>query len=54
MTNIMFDLAASITTDKTFDTLTLGELVSAARDRLDRIEEDEDIEAFGYCDEYEV
>lgn len=52
--NIMFDVAASIVTDKSFDELTIQELVSAVRERLDRIEKDNEIEAFGFCDEYEV
>ena len=50
----MFDMAAEITTSKPFDELTLEELVAAARKRLDRIERDNEIEAFGFCDEYEV
>lgn len=53
MNNIIFDVAASIITDKAFDELTIQELVSAVRKRLDRIVEDDDIEAFGFCDEYE-
>ena len=47
-------MAASIVTDKSFDELTIQELVSAVRERLDRIEADNEIEAFGFCDEYEV
>ena len=54
MNNIMFDVAASIVTAKSFDELTVQELVSAVRERLDRIEADNEIEAFGFCDEYEV
>lgn len=54
MNNIMFDVAASIITDKSFDDLTIQELVNAVRKRLDSIEEDNNIEAFGFCDEYEV
>lgn len=50
----MFDLAASIVTEKNFDDLTVAELVAAVRRRLDSIEEDNEIEAFGFVDQYET
>jgi hypothetical protein len=53
MKNIMFDLAASIVTDKDFYDLSVSELVEAARNRLDIIEAENNTEAFGFCDEYE-
>ncbi len=51
MKYIVFDCAASITTDKNFEDLTVAELVAAMRARLDRIEELGDVEAFGNMDE---
>lgn len=53
MKNIMFDLAASIITDKNFYDLSVSELVDAARKRLDIVEKEGDTEAFGFCDECE-
>jgi hypothetical protein len=53
MKNIMFDLAASIVTDKDFYDLSVSELIDAARKRLDIIEEENNTEAFGFCDEYD-
>jgi hypothetical protein len=53
MKNIMFDLAASIITDKDFYDLSVSELIEAARNRLDIIEEENNTEAFGFCDEYD-
>ena len=53
MKNIMFDIAASIITDKNFYDLSVSELIEAARKRLDIIEKEGDTEAFGFCDEYE-
>jgi hypothetical protein len=53
MKNIMFDLAASIVTDKDFYDLSVSELVEAARNRLNAIEKENNIEAFGFCDEYD-
>jgi hypothetical protein len=52
--NIMFDMAASIETTKDFSKLTVDELVAAMRKRLSEIKKANEIEAFGYCDEYEV
>ena len=54
MKNIMFDLAVTIVTDKEFDKLTVVELVEAARQRLNQIAAENDLEAFGFSDEYEV
>lgn len=51
--NIMFDCAATIVTTKEFDDLTVAELVEAMRARLDRIQQGNEIEAFGLCDEYQ-
>ena len=53
MKSIMFDIAASIETDKRFDELTVSELVEAMRQRLDRVLLEDSLEAFGFCDEYE-
>lgn len=50
----MFDLAASIITDKNFYDLPVSDLVHAARKRLDIIQEENNMEAFGFCDEYET
>lgn len=50
----MFDIAASIETDKRFDELTVPELVEAMCKRLDRVLLEDDLEAFGFCDEGEV
>jgi hypothetical protein len=50
----MFDLAATIDTEKEFEQLTVPELVGAVRKRLHAILEENCIEAFGYCDEYEI
>ena len=52
--NIMFDLAASIETEKEFEDITVAEFVAAVRDRLDAIEEEGCVDAFGFCDSYEV
>jgi hypothetical protein len=52
--NIMFDVAASIETRKTFDELTIDEMVSVMRKRLAEIKRSNESESFGYCDEYEV
>jgi len=54
MRNIMFDLAATIDTEKEFEQLTVSELVEAVRKRLHDILKENCIEAFGYCDEYEI
>jgi molecular chaperone GrpE (heat shock protein) len=54
MTNIMFDLAASIETEKDFNDLTVLELVEAVRKRLDTILAENNVEAFGFCDSYDV
>jgi hypothetical protein len=54
MRNIMFDLAATIDTEKEFEQLTVPELVGAVRKRLDDILKENCIEAFGYSDEYEL
>jgi hypothetical protein len=54
MRNIMFDLAATINTEKEFEQLTVPELVGAVRKRLDDILRENTPEAFGYCDEYEL
>jgi hypothetical protein len=54
MRNIMFDLAATINTEKEFEQLTVSELVEAVRKRLHAILEENCIGAFGYCDEYEI
>jgi len=49
----MFDIAAEIKTNKTFDELTVPELVEAMRQRLDRVLLEDSLEAFGFCDESE-
>ena len=54
MRNIMFDMAATINTEKNFEDLTVPELVEAVRKRLDDILRENTPEAFGYCDEYEL
>lgn len=51
--NIMFDCAATIVTSKNFRDLSIEELVDAMRARLSRIEQDNEIEAFSFCDEYD-
>lgn len=53
MKHIIFDLCASITTEKEFDDLTMAELVAAMRSRLDDVEKQGDVEAFGSVDEIE-
>ena len=52
--NIMFDMAASIETEKSFEELSVSELVGAACKRLHNILQENTIESFGFCDEYEV
>jgi hypothetical protein len=52
--NIAFDFAASIETRKPFDALTVDELVEVMRKRLSAVKKANEIEAFGFCDEYEV
>lgn len=54
MRNIMFDLAATIDTNKEFDQLTVPELVAAVNKRLHDILKMNDPGAFGFCDEYEL
>ena len=54
MRNIMFDLAATINTEKNFEDLTVPELVEAVRKRLDDVLKENCIESFGFCDEYEI
>ena len=51
--NIMFDCAASIVTSKTFEELTVPELVEARRGRLGNIQRDNEAEAFGFCDRFQ-
>lgn len=53
MRNIAFDVAAEIITDKPFAELTTAELVAAMRARLDRVEANNEREAFGMFDEFE-
>ena len=53
MNNITFDVCASIKTDKTFEELTVTELIGAVLKRLAMIKEEHDLEAFGLVDEYE-
>ena len=50
----MFDLAASIETEKSFSDLTVLELVEAVRKRLDSILAENSVEAFGFCDSHDV
>jgi hypothetical protein len=50
----MFDCAASIETENEFDDLSVGDLAAAMRKRLDQIELEGEIGAFGFCDEYEL
>lgn len=53
MKHIIFDLCASIHTEKEFDDLTMAELVAAMRSRLGDVEKQGDVEAFGSVDEIE-
>tara|TARA_B100001769_G_scaffold241093_1_gene208405 strand:+ start:433 stop:621 length:189 start_codon:yes stop_codon:yes gene_type:complete len=52
--NYMFDVAGEIETSKDFDEITVREFCEAIRKRLDRVESNNDIEAFGLCDSYEA
>lgn len=52
--SIAFDFSASIETRKSFDKLTVDELVEAMRKRLSAVKRANEIEAFGFCDEYEI
>jgi ribosomal protein S7 len=52
--NIAFDFSASIETRKSFEKLTVDELVDAMRKRLSAVKKANEIEAFGFCDEYEI
>jgi hypothetical protein len=51
---IAFDLSASIETRKPFEKLTVDELVEAMRKRLSDVKKANEIEAFGFCDEYKI
>ena len=53
MRNIMFDVAASIVTEKKFEDLTVEELCAAVERRLSLIRRERSIESFGFCDEYD-
>jgi hypothetical protein len=53
MKNIMFDLGATIITDKSFDQLSVEELCQAVEKRLVAIRSNDGKEAFGFCDEHE-
>ena len=48
--NVAFDCCASLDTHKDFDKLTVSELVEAMRKRLDDIEKENNLEAFGLVD----
>jgi len=50
----MFDVAASLETPKAFDDITVPEFCAAMRKRLDRLENDNEIEGIGFCDSYVV
>lgn len=50
----MFDVAASIETTIPFDDITVKEFCAVMRKRLDILERDNEIEAIGFCDSYEV
>lgn len=52
--NIMFDMAASIETEKSFEELSVSELVGAVCKRLHDILKENTPESFGFCDEYEI
>ena len=52
--NYMFDVAGEIETSKDFDEITVREFCEAIRKRLDRVEDNNEIEAFGLCDSYEA
>lgn len=52
--NIMFDMAASIETEKSFEELSVSELVAAVCKRLHDVLKENTIESFGFCDSYEV
>ena len=51
--NIAFDCCASLDTHKDFDKLTVPEFVEAMRERLDVIEKENNIEAFGFVDSHD-
>tara|TARA_B100000073_G_scaffold186694_1_gene154583 strand:+ start:470 stop:658 length:189 start_codon:yes stop_codon:yes gene_type:complete len=51
-TNYGFDMMASIVTTKPFNKITVPEFCNAIRERLARIEEENEIGSFGYVDEY--
>jgi len=51
--NVAFDCCASLDTHKGFDKLTVSELVEAMRKRLDDIEKENNLEAFGLVDSYD-
>lgn len=56
MPNYAFDFAASITSDLPFGQLTCAQLVTAMRERLEVVEANNELEAFGWydtCDEEE-
>ena len=52
--NYMFDVTGKIETSKDFNEITVPEFCEAIRARLNRLEQDNEIEAFGFCDSYDV
>lgn len=50
----MFDCCTTIETSKDFDEITVPEFCAAMRAHLDRIEEANDLDAFGEVDCFEV
>lgn len=52
--SIMFDVCAEIDSREDFEDLSVDQLLRVMRRRLDQIEKDGSLEAFGYLHEYEV
>ena len=52
--NYAFDMAMSIESTSSFEDIPLADKIAAARKRLDDIEAENNPEAFGVYDEYEV
>ena len=50
----MVDMAFSVETTNTFETLTKGEILIAIHKRLASLIENWEPEAFGFCDEYDI
>ena len=50
----MFDVCAEVETREDFEDLSFEQLLRVMRRRLDQIEKDGSLEAFGYLHEYEL